>query len=61
MPSNNILINGVLSYQVSDKKMPEFLRWLNQNSYDRRERTGNTPTKDKDIERIAISCSQPES
>ena len=52
MPSNNILINGVLSYQVSDRKMDELLEWLNQNGYDKRE---------KDAGRVAIPCNQPQS
>lgn len=31
MPSNNILINHTISYEVHDDKMPKLMKWLREN------------------------------
>ncbi len=33
MPSNNILINYVLSYEVNNKDMPKLIEWLEGKGY----------------------------
>ena len=33
MPSNHILINNALEYSMSDRKMDEFIGWLNENAH----------------------------
>lgn len=61
MPSNNILINGVLSYQISDKNMPNILEWFEQNGYDKQERKIRDSNSVEDRAETPIPCSQPES
>jgi hypothetical protein len=34
MPSNNILVNHILSFKVNDSKMDELREWLRLNSWD---------------------------
>ena len=49
MPSNNILINHVLSYEVNDKDIPRLIEWLEGKGY----------TMGMSTDKTAIGSQQP--